>query len=59
MVLENDVFVPQFTEEKIRAPRVLDMVQKINITHDPALDGMEAAEGNPVEIILKDGSVLN
>ncbi len=58
IVLEKDVFVPQFTEEKIRAPRVLDMVQKINITHDPAMDGMEAGEGNPVAIILQDGTVL-
>lgn len=27
--------------------------------HDPTMDGMEAAEGNPVEITLKDGTVLS
>jgi 2-methylcitrate dehydratase PrpD len=59
MLLENNVFVDQFTEEKIRAPRVLDMIKKIHIIHDPAMDSMEAAEGNPVEITLKDGTVLS
>jgi 2-methylcitrate dehydratase PrpD len=59
MLLENDVFVDQFTESKIRAPKVLDMIQKLRIIHDPSMDGMEAAEGNPVEITLKDGTVLS
>jgi len=59
MLLENDVFVDQFSEAKIRAPQVLDMVRKINIIHDPTMDGMEAAEGNPIEITLTDGTVLS
>ena len=58
MMLENDVFVDQFTEEKIRAPHVLAMIDRVKITHDPALDGNEAGEGNPVEVELKDGTVL-
>jgi aconitate decarboxylase len=39
MLLENDVFVDQFTEEKIAAPEVMDLVSRISVRHDPALDG--------------------
>jgi aconitate decarboxylase len=59
MLLENDVFTEQFTEEKIRDPRVLDLIQRISITHDASMDGMGYAEGNPIEIELSDGSVLS
>ncbi|MBI4082184.1 MAG: MmgE/PrpD family protein [Candidatus Lambdaproteobacteria bacterium] len=58
MLLEDAVFVEQFTEEKIRAPKVLEMIGRIEITRDPALDSAGSAEGNPVEIELKDGTVL-
>ncbi len=59
MLLENEVFTAQFTEEKIRAPKVLDLIKRISITHDPALDGKGYVEGNPVEIELADGTVLS
>ena len=59
MLLENDVFTAQFTEEKIRDPKVLDIIRRINITHDPALDGKGYVDGNPVEIELLDGTVLS
>ena len=59
MLLENDVFVDQFTEEKIRDPKVLELIKRISITHDPALDGTGYAEGNPIDIELKDGTVLS
>jgi 2-methylcitrate dehydratase PrpD len=36
MLLENDVFTEQFTEEKIRDPRVLELIKRISITHDAA-----------------------
>ena len=58
MLLENDVFTAQFTEEKVRDPRVLDLIQRIEITHDPALDGKGYVHGNPVEVELHDGTVL-
>ena len=58
MLLENDVFVDQFTEEKIRDPKVLDLIKRISITRDPALDGTGYTEGNPVEIELRNGTVL-
>ena len=59
MLLENDVFTAQFTEEKIRDPKVLDLIKRISISHDPALDGKSYVEGNPVEIELTDGKVLS
>ena len=57
MLLENDVLIDQFSEEKIRDPKVLDLIARISITHDPALDGSGYAEGNPVEIEMLDGTV--
>jgi len=59
MLLENDVFTAQFTEEKIRDPRVLELIGRIVITHDPGMDGTGYAEGNPLEIELADGTVLS
>lgn len=59
MLLENEVFTAQFTEEKIRDSKVLDLIKRISITHDPKLDGTGYVEGNPVEIELKDGTVLS
>jgi len=57
MLLENDVLIDQFTEDKIRDPKVLDMIARISITHDPALDGSGYVEGNPVEIEMRDGTI--
>lgn len=59
MLLENDVFTEQFTEAKIRDPKVLELIKRISITHDPALDGTGYVEGNPIEIELTDGTVLS
>ena len=59
MLLENDVSVGQFTEAKIRDPRVLKLIERIEIAHDPAMDHMGYADGNPVEIELTDGTVLS
>ena len=59
MLLEDDVFVDQFTEEKIRDPKVLALIERISITRDPTLDGTGSAEGNPLEVELKDGTVLS
>ena len=38
---------------------VLDIIKRIKITHDPALDGKGYVDGNPVEIELLDGTVLS
>jgi aconitate decarboxylase len=58
MLLENDVFIEQFTEEKIADPRVLDLVSKIHVRHDPDLDnapGGTIARDSIVEITLRNG----
>jgi 2-methylcitrate dehydratase PrpD len=57
MLLENDVFTDQFTEEKIRDARVLELIGRISITHDASMDAMGYTEGNPIEIELSDGTV--
>ena len=59
MLIENDVFVDQFSEDKIRDPKVLDLIKRFSITNDPALDGTGYAEGNPIEIELNDRTVLS
>ena len=62
MLLENDVFVDQFTEEKIRSPRVLDLIKRIHVHHDPSLDNAPAgtiARETVVEVTLKNGERLS
>jgi 2-methylcitrate dehydratase PrpD len=56
MLLEDDVFVEQFTEQKIRAPHVLEMVSRVEVLHDTSVG--RDVQGNPVEIRLRDGTVL-
>jgi aconitate decarboxylase len=61
MLLEGDVFIDQFTEEKIRAPRVLDLIKRIEIACDENLDsGSDGgfARQTTVQITLSDGSEL-
>ena len=61
MLLEGDVFIDQFTEEKIRAPRVLDLIKRIEIAQDENLDsGSDGgfARQTTVKITLSDGSEL-
>ena len=61
MLLENDVFIEQFTEEKIASPKVLDLVRRINVHHDPALDdapGGTIARDTIIEITMKNGEKL-
>jgi aconitate decarboxylase len=57
MLLENDVFVDQFTGGKISSPRVLDMISRVQVIHDPTMDE-NGFGGTPVKITMKDGSVL-
>lgn len=61
MLLENDVFVEQFTEEKIKSPAVLDMIRRIEVVYDPELDhasGGSISRETRVVITLKDGTEL-
>jgi aconitate decarboxylase len=56
MLLENDVFVDQFTGGKISSPRVLDMVSRVKVMHDPSMDD-NGYQGTPVKITMRDGTV--
>jgi len=56
-VLEGDVFVDQFTEEKIRDPYILDFLPRITIEQDPDLDagGPQKRHSIILTVTLKDG----
>jgi aconitate decarboxylase len=62
MLLENDVFVDQFTAGKHKDPRVLDMISRIKVIHDPEMDrrgdGGGYLGGVPVRVTLRDDTVL-
>lgn len=61
MLLEGDVFIDQFTEEKIRAPHVLELIKRIRVTRDEELDSRSDggfARETTVEITLSDGTRL-
>jgi 2-methylcitrate dehydratase PrpD len=57
MLLENDVFVDQFTGGKISSPRVLDMISRTQVVHDTSMDD-NGYEGTPVKITMRNGTVL-
>jgi aconitate decarboxylase len=56
MLLENDVFVDQFTAGKISSPHVLDMISRVRVVHDTSMDD-HGYEGTPVKITMRDGTV--
>jgi aconitate decarboxylase len=58
MLLENDVFVDQFTGGKISSPRVLDMISRVRVVHDASMDE-NGYEGTPVKITMRDGTVYD
>lgn len=57
MILEGDAFVDQFTEEKIRDPRILQYTKKVEVVHDPEIDqrGEKYRHAIKLELRLKDG----
>ncbi len=61
MLLENDVFVEQFTEEKIKSPAVLDLIRRIEVVYDPSLDhapGGTISRETRIVVTLRDGREL-
>jgi 2-methylcitrate dehydratase PrpD len=56
MLLENDVFVDQFTGGKISSPRVLDMISRVHVLHDPSMD-QDGYQATPVKITMRNGTV--
>jgi aconitate decarboxylase len=59
-LLEGDAFVDQYREERLADPRVLALIERIAIDHDPALDEGGAAKRHAswVEADLLDGTRL-
>jgi len=59
LLLEGDVFVDQFTDVKLAAPAVLDMVRRVETIYDPELDALGHFQRQErVEVELKDGRIL-
>jgi len=59
LLLEHDVFVDQFTDAKLTDPRLLDLTERIETIHEPALDaaGAKPQRETRVEVHLRNGGV--
>lgn len=61
MLLDGELFVEQFAEERLRDPAVLELVSRIAVRHDPTLDEnatVPKPRDSVVEVTLRDGTVL-
>jgi len=59
--LEHDVFIDQFTEEKIKDPRIIELSRKVKVIPDPELDklGPELRHAVIAEIKTNDGRTFS
>ncbi len=57
-IVDGDAFLDQFTMEKIRDPRVQNLLERSVVEIDPEVDGLglERRDRTTLTIILKDGS---
>ena len=62
MLLEGDVFVEHFTDERLTDPVVLDLISRIHVRHDPVLDE-QATTNKPrdtvMDIVLRSGDTIS
>lgn len=58
-LLDGDVFVEQFADSRLADPRILALIERIHISHDPAFDvgGAGSRHAVRVEAELDDGRV--
>ena len=49
-ILEGDVFIDQFKEHKLAEPKVLSMIDRIRINHEPAFDAGGASTRHKVRV---------
>ena len=56
---DGDAFIDQFTEDRIRDPQLLQLIGRIKIKADPALEGQEERRPEAVEIRCVDGRVFS
>lgn len=59
-LLDGQVFVEQYAPDRLADPRILELIDRIEIVHDPELDAGGAATRHAswVEAFLTDGRVL-
>jgi 2-methylcitrate dehydratase PrpD len=60
LLIEGDVFVDQFSEDKVAAPERMALAGRVEVIEDPAITAKGAAFRHMVEVtvILKDGTHL-
>lgn len=60
-LLEGTAFVDQFTEEKIKDPRILDLAKKVEVVADPEIENLPRPLRYTVKIDIEttDGKVFN
>ena len=60
-LLDGDAFIEQFAQDRLADRNILDLVPRIEITHDPKLDAGGAASRHAVHIdaTLKSGETLS
>ena len=56
-LLEGEVFVHQYREDRLAAPEVLSLIERIEVAHDPEMDTLPYPAGD-VEARLVDGRVM-
>jgi aconitate decarboxylase len=50
LLIEGEVFTDQFTSEKIRAPRLLELARRVAVGHDPSLRNLPGATQHTVVV---------
>ena len=60
-LLEGNAFIDQFTEEKIRDPKILEFAKKVEVVNDPEIDNLprHLRYTVKVDVHLKNGQVFN
>lgn len=60
MLVDGQAFIDQYTEDRLADPRVLALIPRVELLHDPALDLGGAARRHAIriEVRLKDGRVF-
>src|SRR5581483_3075415 len=61
LLLENDVFVAQFTEAAVHDRARIELSRKVEVRHDPAITalGQRFRHKVRVDVHLRDGSMLS
>jgi aconitate decarboxylase len=60
-LLDGDAFIEQFAEARLADPRILDLLPRIEILHDPDLDRGGASKRHAVKVdaVLRNGQTMS